>query len=112
MRLLAALLFRLSRVVFPLTDRIPWGLRWRQIPGRKSDGTGQSELASERAAATAECDTLIGRVTGLLLDRNKPDLPDIVEVWSMPPWVSIGRENMRGSREPAQSMGSAGRLVI
>lgn len=29
---------------------------------------------------TAECDTLVGRLAGLLVDRTNPDVPDLHEV--------------------------------
>lgn len=51
------------------------GLTRDQTPGVVNDDNGGS-----RTEHTAECDTLVGRLAGLLLDRTKPDMPDLHEV--------------------------------
>lgn len=46
----------------------------------KATGVADGGGGGASTEHSAECDTLVGRLAGLLLDRTKPDVPDLHEV--------------------------------
>lgn len=52
----------------------------RACNGKQQSSSGGAGGEGSSTAHTTECDTLVGRLAGLLLDRNNPDVPDLHEV--------------------------------
>ncbi|CBN74503.1 hypothetical protein Esi_0028_0118 [Ectocarpus siliculosus] len=79
--------------------------------GEDEAGEGTPGVANDdggsRTEHTAECDTLVGRLAGLLLDRTRPDVPDLYEAKVVSP-ASVGLGLLSSGLKKLGRMGGAG----